>query len=347
MDIQWINQKNIDRITKGKEVFVYGCGSLGKVTCKWLDRNGCRRHSFCVDREYLSEGLLPTDECFRRVNDERAICIYAIGEADAFKTFVGRNEIPIVYAVFDPFEFWIFDEADYREHLNEINEARSLLADERSRRTFDGYIRAKRECDGRLSAENADYDGKYFNELTKNLKNGAYVDCGAYIGDTIDLFRSFYGIDRRKIYAFEPDSASFGILEKKYGQDKDVHLINKGVWDSEGILRFREGYGERSEVACDGGDEIQVTSIDEAINEKVSFIKIGCGNAKRVLKGASTIVNRDMPVIAFFTLYSLRDLYELPKIIKSLENGMEHYNIFLRHNSYTTCGLLYYYAVPE
>lgn len=347
MEIRWINIENIMDITSDKKVFIYGYGSLGKKIGKWLEKNGCSGYSFCVDKEYLSVGLFVAEECFDLVRAGKAICIYAIGEADSFELFRKHEEIPVVFAVFDPYEFWLFDKEIYNNNINNLDCVRKLLADEQSRKTLDSYILAKRLNDGSVAISDATISGKYFNELTKKLGDGAYVDCGAYNGDTIELFRDYYNDYERKIYAFEPDTDSFELLKKNYANDGKIELIKKGLWDCKTVLSFQNGGGERSEVSVDGEILIDVVSLDEVINEKVSYIKVGAANAEKVFDGMKKIVERDMPIISTFALYSFEDLYRIPLKIKSMENGKKRYNIFLRHHSLTTCGLLFYYAIPE
>ena len=58
------------------------------------------------------------------------------------------------------------------------------------------------------------------------------------------------------------------------------------------------------------------------------------------------IVLRDMPLISMYALYSLRDLYILPQLLSNYETEKEYYRIYLRHHSATTCGLLFFYAIP-
>jgi len=349
MKIRWINKTNISQFVENKEIYIYGYGSLGRVTAKWLERNGYNRYRFCVDREYLGEGLCLIDECLEKVKLGKAICIFAIGEADRYEAFRKACDDVEIHAVFDPFEFWEYDEVDYKDHEKELEEARTVLADEKSKRTFDSYIMAKKTGNGAQCLEDATISGKYFNELTENIGEGAYVDCGAYNGDTIELFKSYYRSFNGKIYAFEPDKNNYEALVKKMGDATDTYLFNKGVWDSETTLVFHEGEGQRSEVSYDGNIKIDVISLDEAIgeNEKIAYVKIGMGNAERVLSGMERMIQQNMPIISMLSLYSLQDLYSLPLILNKFSKEGKKYKVYLRHHSKTSSGLLFYYAIPE
>ncbi|MCR4641298.1 MAG: hypothetical protein K5697_04610 [Lachnospiraceae bacterium] len=347
MHIKWINKGNVNEEVTEKRIYIYGYGSLGKTIGKWLQKNGIRDYYYCVDPEYMSEGLRSAEECFEQVRSGRALCIYAIGEAEAFETFRDRDFIPVVYAIFDPYEFWVWDEEAYLKHLSELEEAREMLADELSKKTFDRYLQAKRENNGSEIISDAPCCRKYFNELTEIHKEGIYVDCGAYNGDTIELFRAHYKDYQRKIYAFEPDDDSYQVLQERYGTDKNVKLFKKGLWNSITTLSFCKGAGERSEIISDGGIKIEVVPLDEEVNETVSYVKIGTANPRVILNGMRKIAKRDMPVIAAFALFSFEDLLGIPKTLRELENEYEKYKIYLRQHSLTSCGLLLYYAIPE
>ena len=346
MEIKWINKNNLKSILNEKSIFIYGYGSLAHVTAKWLVKNGVNEFRFCVDREYLSDGILAFEECIEQIRSGEGICIYAVGENKAFFDFKDKNVIPIVYAVFNPFEFWIYDEDELKRSALEINKAKCKLADDLSKRTFEGYIEAMKHNDGKYSISNVSLSGKYFNELTGQMKSGCYVDIGAYNGDTIEGFRDYYHDFSREIHAFEPDGENFSLLQKKFGNFENINLYNMGVWDCGTVLSFNDGEGQRSEISEKSEKDIKVVPLDSIITQKTAYIKIGTGNIVRVIDGMKNIVLRDMPLISMYALYSLRDLYILPQLLSNYETEKEYYRIYLRHHSATTCGLLFFYAIP-
>ena len=77
------------------------------------------------------------------------------------------------------------------------------MSDSISKNILDELINAKLTGWGKRLLYLAD-NRQYFNELTfcQNSENEVYVDCGAYIGDTIMKYASFTNGKYRKIYAF-------------------------------------------------------------------------------------------------------------------------------------------------
>jgi FkbM family methyltransferase len=114
----------------------------------------------------------------------------------------------------------------------------------------------------------------YFGEkFLRAVEDEVYVDSGAYNGDTIKRFLGFCGEKYKRIYAFEPDTDNYNLLEKNL-QINNVHLIKKGTWNKSDTLLF-DSSGMGSNVNEAGELKIEVTAIDEIVkNDAVTFIKM-------------------------------------------------------------------------
>lgn len=345
MNLVWLKRDNIS-ILSNRKIYIYGFGSMAKIVGRWLESNGIYKYFYCVDRRYVSSETICFEDCISDINSGTAVCLLGIGDAHFFNGLIKNSIISTIYCVFNPYEFWIYNDDKYRIYEDELKRVKSILADELSRNTLESYIKAMKTGDGKRQMEFAVTYGRYFNELTAEMGEGAYVDCGAYNGDTIDSFRNFYSGFDGGIYAFEPDKESLNILYKKYGKDPKISIIPKGVWNESKTLFFDDGEGERSEITDSGHTSIDVVSLDETIREKVAYIKIGVENAEVILNGARGIIEKDFPILSMLALYSFEDLYRLPLLIKTLSKGDTKYKVYLRHHSIASCGLLFYYAIP-
>ena len=91
-----------------------------------------------------------------------------------------------------------------------------------------------------------------------------------------------------------------------------------------------EGY--LSEYEEDGGVPLPVTSIDDAIKENISFIKMDIeGSEYKAIIGAQDHIRNDYPKLAICVYHSPEDLWEIPLMIHRM---FPKYNKFeLRHHS--------------
>jgi FkbM family methyltransferase len=110
------------------------------------------------------------------------------------------------------------------------------------------------------------------------------IDCGANIGLSVLYFKNIF--PKSKITAFEPDPKIFSILKSNmnaYGYG-DVQLLQKGLWDSPGKLKFfSEG--------ADGGRiisgqeyaqaiEVETVRLSDYLDRQVDFLKIDIEGAE-------------------------------------------------------------------
>ncbi|MDE7177485.1 MAG: FkbM family methyltransferase [Lachnospiraceae bacterium] len=158
-----------------------------------------------------------------------------------------------------------------------------------------------------------------------------FVDCGAYTGDTIEVFKKQTNDVYKKIYAFEPEINNCKIMENKYACDNRISIFPYGNWNNDETLRFREGKGTTSEIAEDGNCEIQVRKLDSVIEpeDEVTFIKMDIeGSEKEALTGGREIIKRYKPKLAICIYHKLEDLWEIPLLIHKL---CPEYKLYIRN----------------
>lgn len=229
-----------------------------------------------------------------------------------------------------------------------LEKVKKLLKDEKSRNLMD-TIAGKREI-GEIDYSDIMERGQseYFrDEFWSPFKDGVFVDAGGYDGDTIEEIVRWTKGNFKRIYSFEPQK---NLAEKiandvaiKYS-DK-IRLFNSGLWSSTGKQSFSEGTDVLSGTISESGVQtINVVSLDEVVDEPVSFIKMDIEGAElEALKGAKAIIQSSRPYMAICIYHKPNDLWEIPLL---LNEYLADYDFYVRH-----CGISCYgtilYAVPR
>lgn len=228
------------------------------------------------------------------------------------------------------------------EDLKYISEVSNCLSDELSKWKLDRIVQFR--------ADNTLYwneilDGKaYFNDIIHLTDEEVYVDGGAYIGDTIAEFLENVNGKYNKIYAFEPDPVNFDQLDTMYGSKQNITCVKSGLWSSNSTLKFNDCNTDGSNVSEDGKITIDVKSIDECINEKVTYIKMDIeGSELEALKGSEKTIKKYKPKLAICIYHKYDDLWKIPLYIKSI---VPEYKMYIRHHA-LGCSDTVLYAVCE
>lgn len=182
-----------------------------------------------------------------------------------------------------------------------------------------------------------DAKNQYFpDDVIELSQQEVFVDCGAFTGDTLDVFCKKVGFFD-KYYALEPDATRFSelnnVIERVRDKGNIVHCP-VGVSDKSG-----GGYFLQSSVGCgqmvyggtetDGQEYIKLDTIDNLLtDERATFIKMDIeGEEMHALKGAENTIQRDKPKLAICVYHKREDLITIPKYLKSL---VPEYSFFLR-----------------
>jgi len=219
--------------------------------------------------------------------------------------------------------------AFYRKNIRRVEAVTSLLADGRSKKT---YAKAWQFRQTRHRRDYPPYDWRpqYFH-MFPFAKDEVFIDCGAFVGDTVDVFIKHcpgYG----RIVAFEPDAAMFKPLQAKHAGTRDTILLNAGAYDREGEVFFSGSDGEGNITAENNGGAtgIRVTTIDGLKLDKVTFIKMDIEGAElNALKGAEKTILRDKPKLAICIYHSNEDMLRIAEHIHQL---VPEYRLRVRHH---------------
>ena len=163
--------------------------------------------------------------------------------------------------------------------------------------------------------------------------NEAYVDIGAYTGDTVNEFIDHTGEKYEKIIAFEPDKRNF----KKLGQNtinaRNLQTFNLGTSDKCETVLFSQSGNRGSTATNNKGAETPLVAIDEALNtERITYVKIDSeGYEMKTLYGMQNIIKVQRPKLNVALYHRNEDMFALPLYIHSLNPD---YKFFIRRVPY-------------
>lgn len=233
--------------------------------------------------------------------------------------------------------------------LPKLNDTYAILADNKSRRTMELFLRAAVNGEFSELYEKCYEPIAYFNSVTNNLPVEILVDCGAFDGDDIyDFVQVYTGYE--KIIAIEPDEKNLIALRKNIAANEiaNVEIVPKGVSNRSGISSFLSSADAASHLSEDGDVYVQVIALDDILykyRKSNVFIKMDIeGSEIDALIGASKFIRTFKPCLAICVYHKEDDLITIPQYIDSLvESGT--YNYFLRFHGNSLSELVFY-AVP-
>jgi len=150
------------------------------------------------------------------------------------------------------------------------------------------------------------------NNLSKIIKpNSTVIDIGAHTGN----MSTAYSLFASKVFAFEPNPATFEVLEKNSQLNPNIQPFNYAVSDEEGPLEFHYsdfgfcngGFATRTDfgVGVTGHKvpiDVWAVNLEKFIEDKeigeVSLIKIDAeGHDKDILKTLTNIIIEHKPIL--------------------------------------------------
>jgi FkbM family methyltransferase len=219
------------------------------------------------------------------------------------------------------------------------------LYDDLSKKTLIAFINQR--ISGKYGYLEEVYNkNRYFpNDIISIGPDEVYVDCGAYDGDTIELFLKKYehidGDKYESIYALEPNETNYKKLKERYKHHSNIFVINKGVWHEKAILAFENKNNLTSRISEYGTQKVHTESIDNILHgKKATYIKMDIEGAElNALQGAKNTIRNFSPKLAVCIYHKKDDLITIPRYIRELK---QEYRLFLRAHAYGSNDVVLY-----
>ncbi|HMF78866.1 MAG TPA: FkbM family methyltransferase [Bryobacteraceae bacterium] len=212
--------------------------------------------------------------------------------------------------------------------------AAALWSDEKSRSLYLDQVRWRALGDWDWSCEPDPEESYFLDSVFKLSDDEAFIDCGAFDGDTIESFLARTRSQFASILAIEADALTYPALTACLSRlDPAVRAkIDDrycAVGGKRGIVRFNDTGGVDSQISEDGASSIECFPLDDLVGAKrATLIKMDIEGAEfDTLAGARGVIGRERPILAVCIYHVQNDLWRLPLLINEFAPG---YHFYLR-----------------
>lgn len=364
------NRKNSwDNLSlRNKPFLIFGCGELGSKLLKGLLLEGLspaaildnKMHS---DLKYIKDipVMSPSDASQKFEHD--ILCIVAVYNSSnprtqllslGFKNIIHCAQIFIgMPNIFLPFVCLDATDIIFRQK-NHIRHAFELMADLDSKITFVQQLKFRLFMNfDRVVKPQTQLmkSSEYFpDDLYVFINNEVFIDCGAYIGDTIDRFLLKRGSNFKRIFALEPDPINYNKLTNHINSlnsklSVNIQALQCGVGSKKESLAFNSDYSVLSSISKSGTNSIEVIRLDDLCHDTpATLIKMDIeGSEIDAIIGAQNLINNYSPVLAICVYHACSHLWEIPIICSKFN---QDYKFYLRAHA-EDCWDVSCYAVPS
>lgn len=236
----------------------------------------------------------------------------------------------------------IFDEDYLQKNERDIEKAYTLLADDFSKKVYGGYIDFLFGGEFNILESITTPESEVYESILKPQKGGAFVDIGAYRGDTVEKYLTICDGDYSFIVAAEPDKKTFKKLMENCGKLPNFKGVNAAVTDIDGEVYFSHNGGRQSAIGGDvKTDSVTLTSLCKGIIP--DYIKIDAeGCELQIIESSGEFLRKYKPLLNVAAYHKNEDIFKLPLLLDCI-NG--DYKIYLRHHPYVPAWDTIYYCV--
>lgn len=333
-----------------EEVYIFGAGLAGQIAYESL-KNNVDILAF-IDNDEMKQRKTLKDLpiiSLEEASHDKLILIASIFYKEISEQLIQEKyefiTYPVVYFEWDGCK--TVEMLKSEEVLKKIYKFYIELKDDKSKNTLLNVL-LYRISPFKKSLKSNEIEEQYlFERYSKPIKN--IIDVGAYDGDTIKLFDSFF---KKEIqyYAFEPTTYQQEKL-KELQKKIPVNLFPYAVSNFNGTSYFEEldGRGGSNKLVEENllkSNVVKTVTLDSRMSEfdKIDLIKMDIeGSELSALQGAKELITQDCPNLAICIYHKPSHLYEIFEYIYSLNIG---YDFYLRHYGDTILETVLY-AIPK
>lgn len=362
------NAERARRLLAGRPIVLFGTGGLGRSTLRGLrDRadvvafsdNNPERWNTTID----GVPVCAPEDARTRFGDEAAFVIpiwnagrrrNQTGVTGQLRDLGVKNIVSFVDLfrcfpdVFLPY-FAIGRAQDVLGAREAIDEAYARFDDDRSRRIFRQQLAWRITGEFETLGSPGDEPQYFPPDLVRLRDDEAFVDCGAFDGDTLRQFIALTNGAFRHYWALEPDQQNYAILTK-YVDDLPDELRGKvtcstiAASDRRCMQTFDARGSASSTFVAGGGIEVECAPLDELV-PACTFIKLDVEGAEpQVLEGSRRLIRECAPLLAVSAYHTQSHLWELPLLVHAMNPS---YRLVYREHNEEGFDLVLYAIPPE
>lgn len=354
------SRKDLMKIAEQKDIVIFGAGEMTMRLFNTIDIVD-KVKFICDDTESRRSSRLygikiVGSEKLKELNPDKTVIVISsknqqkefakqvesIGDFDIYFTRVLISETFEAVA------------CDLYDHQDEIAQAEKLLIDDTSKKIYREVI-YRRMLFGEDNFSDLIIDGdveyilpQMFSESIP--KDEIIVDCGAYTGDTVELFCKEFGKKVKKIWALECGQEQLELLKQRVDRlhrlpySPEICVLPYAVSDKNEKLDFYQPMASKSSFignnrAFARNDkynseiyQVDAVALDYVLpqNESVTMIKMDVeGSEFAALMGAKELIQRNRPKLIISIYHSGLDYFRLILLIKEL---VPEYKFAIRHH---------------
>lgn len=235
------------------------------------------------------------------------------------------------------------DEIVLGRHIDEVVKAYDTLSTDLSKKKYFEIVKAR--ISGTSIPEEVITSNQYFclSPFKMRNKNEIFVDCGAYVGDSLEQYLFCKSGIFRKVVVIEPDERNIEALERRVDRlrgewctgDSSIEIICGAIGKDKGEIGIDCSIDSLSTKIsdCDSENKVKMYTIDDLFaTERVGFIKADIeGYEMDMLDGARESIIKNHPLLAICIYHRTSDLYNIPLMIKQMSN---EYKLEIAHHYY-------------
>jgi FkbM family methyltransferase len=353
----------------GNRIVLFGAGGLGRKTLHGLRKLGVEPVAFCDSnsrvqgKEIDGVTVYSPEDAARRFGRDTVFLITIWGgrSSDTMpRRFEQLAQLNCRWIIPFGFLFWKHPEIflphyplDMPHHVLESRDdiigAFEQWNDESSRKEFVADIRWRLTHDFAPLPAPVEHEIYFPDDLVEVRSNEAFVDCGAFDGDTAATFLGRQGKAFCSIDSFEPDPANFAklaayrdSLEPEIQGRFRVH--SKAVSDATGRVRFAPT-GTEASVMGEGELELDCVALDDLPDvTSATWLKMDIEGAEPLaLAGSRSLISRNVPVLAICVYHQQAHVWQIPRIVAGMS---DQYASYLRPHLLEGWDLVYY-GIPR
>lgn len=343
---------------------LHGAGGLGLKTLEGLRRMGLEPLAFCDNNpgrhgtRMAGVEVLAPAEAVRRFGDDAVFLVTVFVGGEAVRRMLqalGCRTVLNFHTLYwkRPDLFLPHYSYDLPTRLldsrEEVIAAGRLMADSVSSAEYLDQVRWRLDPDAVEAGPPENHPIYFPPDLFSLSGEEVFVDCGAYIGDTLLVFLREVRNQFRKAFLLEPDPRNLARLQATVAalpldQQERIEILPVAVADAPGTLGFSM-HDAASALSATGEVEVPCRTLDELLGEdKATFLKMDVEGAELLaLAGATEHIRRHRPLLAISAYHCQDHLWKVPLFIHRLDPG---YRFHLRRYSAHFLDDLVLYAVP-
>ncbi len=339
------NSNEFKSVVSSSGIILFGAGFNGMVALDYFEENGYNVVAFC-DNDTFKHGTIIKSSMGKELTciSPGELCklsniiVFITAKHFIHEVAEQLNKMNVINISFDEFVI--------TKNIGSILKIYSDLRDDFSKKTLLYLIEAVFLKSDKFISE-VWVKEQYFclPEFSNFNSNDIFVDCGAFVGDTIEQFINSHNGIFNKIYAFEPGEKQFNALcirKKRLVSewalnDDQIECIFAGVSDINSIGKV--SFSENNLIGTclvesndDVVSNVNIFTLDTTLkNCKVTILKADIeGYEMKMIKGAENLIKAHKPKLAISIYHKPQDFFEIALYIKNL---VPEYKVAIRHHA--------------